>query len=292
VEKAPKAPTQDAFTWERLGGAWTRVRQLGLENQGATPLVFVHGFGSRLEAWHPIQQSISKERPTLSYDQRGFGWSERIEGDYGPGPHADDVLALIEKRGWSRAILVGHSYGAGVVLRAAAKAPERVAGIVLVDPFVLDEQRSTTFRWAEKPVLGELIFGAFYKEMPGEKYLLAFHEPKRFVSLQALDELKRMQALPGTTYASLQTIRGMDYRAHESGYQNLKAPLLILWGKADRVTPLSQMGAVLGRLPQAQTHIIEGAGHMPLWERPQDVILSIREFIAQHKMDPHGENTP
>lgn len=281
-------------SFARVKGAWLRVREGGassdVRTEAKTPVVFVHGYGSRLEAWREIQPAIAADRRTFSFDQRGFGESERPEGEYGPDVHAKDLIALLDIAGIERAIVVGHSYGGGVATRAALLAPSRIVGVALVDAFVLDKQVPQLFRWAKAPLIGELLFGAFYKEVPGEKYLLAFHDRERFVSAEALDEMKELMSRPGSVYAALETVRGMNYAEWEGDLETLRAPTLVVWGEDDRVTPLAQGKALAARLDTARFVPIAGCGHMPSWERPRALLAALTPFFDE--VDAHERKQP
>jgi pyruvate dehydrogenase E2 component (dihydrolipoamide acetyltransferase) len=264
--------------------AWLRVHK---EGAGGTPVVFVHGYGSRLEAWRAVQPRIAAARATFSLDLRGFGKSERpaatADAGYGVHAHADDLLALLEAEGIERAVLVGHSYGASVVLHAALAAPERVAGIVLVSPFVLEAQKNAFLRWAELPVMGEWLYATTFRDFAGEKMLLPFAEPQQHATLEALDEIERNQAQEGTTYAALATVRGMDFE--EARYPSLGAerqtPITIVWGEQDRVTPIRHAPDVAAALGNPTFVRVPAAGHMPPWERPDAVVEAIEALVAR-----------
>jgi pyruvate dehydrogenase E2 component (dihydrolipoamide acetyltransferase) len=275
-QAAQKAPAQPDM--EQIRGAWIRTRAMGAGDN--TPVVFIHGYGSRLEAWREVQPVIAEDRPTLSLDQRGFGFSDRTEGEYGPAAHAADVIALMDAHHFEKAIIVGHSYGSGVALRVAMMAPERVAAVVLVSPFAIDAQLTTTMHWARVPVLGEMLFGAFFEEIPGEKYLLAFHDRKRFVSVEAIDETKARMSSDGAVYAALETVRGMDYASVENQYAQIAAPIVMVWGTQDRVTKLRDAPKLRQKIPQARLITVPDVGHMPPWESPAEVIRAIREVDA------------
>lgn len=259
-------------------GAQLRVREEG--SGDALPLVFVHGYGSRLEAWRAVQPALAQGRRTVSFDQRGFGLSERTAQGYGPKEHAADLLALMDALHLERAVLVAHSYGAGVALQAALDAPARVAGVVLVSPFALEEQRNSTLRWAQVPGLGEWMYATSFRGFSGEKYQLAFADGGRFATLAALDEVEAMQALPGTDAAALATVRAMDYRDAEQRYRDVKVPVRVVWGEADRVTPIRTLPRFAEHLPQASFVRVPGVGHMPSWEAPGVVVEAVQAVLA------------
>jgi pimeloyl-ACP methyl ester carboxylesterase len=280
------APLGEHDQYVDVDGAFLRVRVQGDADPdhagAAVPVLFLHGYGSRLEGWRAVQPAVSADRLTISFDQRGFGLSERPEGAYGPQRHADDAVAVLDALGIKKAIVVGHSYGGGVALRVLLRHPERVAGLVLVDTFALSAQVPSSFHVAKTPIVGEAIFGAFFDEMPGEKYLLAFHDAQRFATAAALEEMKRLMARPGSTYSALETVRGMDYEAVEAGYAAavVDVPRLIVWGEDDRVTPLRQ-GKQLAAQLDSDIVVIPQCGHMPSWERPRVVIDAIARVAAR-----------
>lgn len=280
---APRAP-REGERMVTVRGAGLRVREHG--EGAALPVVFVHGYGSRLESWRAVQPAIAAARRTIAFDQRGFGLSERTPSGYGPDAHAADLLALMDALGVERAVLVAHSYGAGVALRAALSAPERVAGIVLVSPFVLDEQLNATLRWARVPLLGEWMYATSFRGFAGEKYQLAFADGGRFATLAALDEVEALQVIPGSDAAALATVRAMDYANVEPRYRDIAAPTRIVWGEDDRVTPIRVAPRLSERLPRAQLTRVPGVGHMPSWEAPNVVVEAIEAVLRDASGGP------
>lgn len=300
----PVALPMDAASVARDGmvqvrGAWLRVRSIDPSagpTTDATPVAFVHGYGSRLESWRLVQPAIAAGRRTVSYDQRGFGRSERPptteETGYGALEHARDLWALLDAQGITDVVLVGHSYGCAVVLRAALLAPERVKGIVLVSPFVLESQKNSFLRWAEVPGVGEWLYTTSYRDFSGEKMHLVFAEPERFATLEALDEIAANHALPGTSYAALATVRGMQFADSAPAYATLSSkPLRVVWGEKDRVTPIRLSREVLAALgaqalPQGVLVRVPDVGHMPPWEQPAAVVDALDAVLAAQARAP------
>ena len=126
------------FRIERPGGSLGVIDLTdGNPSQDAPVVIAVHGITANGLSWLCVAQELSSRRGPgsvrfLAPDLRGRADSRTMSGPYGLGAHADDVLAIAESLG-TRPVLVGHSMGAFVTALASARAPERVAGSVLVD---------------------------------------------------------------------------------------------------------------------------------------------------------------
>lgn len=107
-------------------------RRLG--RRGATPVLLVHGLSYFSYDWLEVAQALSTDREVVAMDMRGFGDSDwSAQKDYSVPAMANDIVNLLDHLGWKRAALSGHSMGGRSTTYAAAKYPERVAGLVLVD---------------------------------------------------------------------------------------------------------------------------------------------------------------
>lgn len=100
---------------------------------GAPPLVFVHGFGCSLTDWQAQVAHFSARHTTVAVDLPGHGATPATAEQCGIERYGMGLAALLRARALPPAVLVGHSMGCRVVLDAAVRAPEHVAGIVLVD---------------------------------------------------------------------------------------------------------------------------------------------------------------
>ncbi|MGH8741308.1 MAG: alpha/beta fold hydrolase [Burkholderiales bacterium] len=97
-------------------------------------MLIVHGLSYFSWDWLGVAQALGARREVIAMDMRGFGdsgWS--AAQDYSVPAMAQDIVAVLEHAGWQRALLVGHSMGGRSTAYVAAKHPERVAGLVLVD---------------------------------------------------------------------------------------------------------------------------------------------------------------
>jgi len=97
------------------------------------PLVAIHGLSSNAMFYVGVAERVAGRRPLLAVDLRGRGDSDKPAVGYGMTVHADDVAAAMDAEGIDRAVVVGHSMGAGVATVFAHRHPDRCAGVVLFD---------------------------------------------------------------------------------------------------------------------------------------------------------------
>ena len=101
--------------------------------QGRPPVVFVHGFGCAHSDWDAQVAHLSPRHLTVAVDLRGHGASPGTPDECAVEQHGADVAEVMRMVGLPPSILVGHSMGCRVTLEAVLQAPERTAGVVLVD---------------------------------------------------------------------------------------------------------------------------------------------------------------
>jgi pimeloyl-ACP methyl ester carboxylesterase len=228
-------------------------------------VVLVHGFASSVGAWTPVIPVLSKTHRVIALDLKGFGWTDRPEGDYSPAAQARIILKLLEQRGVQKTAIVAHSWGSSVALAAILAAPERFSKVALYDAWVYEDQLPTFFHWSHADGVGEALFGLYYKERPDDKMALAFYD-KRWVSERFISEVESTLDRPGTTAAALAAVRGMRYHEVETKYRTIDKPTLLLWGREDQVTPI-KFGERLGRdLPNSKMVVYPRCGHFPMIE--------------------------
>jgi pimeloyl-ACP methyl ester carboxylesterase len=114
-----------------LPGREVRLAATRWPGQGA-PVVLLHGLASQRRFWNLVVPSL-QGLPVLALDQRGHGGSDRPDDGYAVEEVAADLAPALDAVGWSRAVLVGHSWGAAVAATFAAQHPERTLALVCLD---------------------------------------------------------------------------------------------------------------------------------------------------------------
>jgi pimeloyl-ACP methyl ester carboxylesterase len=191
------------------------------------------------------------------------------------------MLALVEHLGAGPAILIGNSMSAGAAAWAAAEAPNRVAGLVLIDPFARNVPMSWWKAALFKAVMhtafvgpwGPAAWGAYYASLyPAAK-------PADFADYKA--RLVASLKEPGRM-AALQAMMRTDRNDVEPRLGAIRTPALVVMGSRDPDfdDPAGEAGTVAG-LVRGKAVMIEGAGHYPHAEMPEKTAPAILAFLAE-----------
>jgi proline iminopeptidase len=262
---------------------------------GALPLCCVNGgllFDHQL-LW-PALAPLASSRQLIFYDQRGRGQSEtppglqasRIEFDAG------DVVALRDALGIARWDLLGHSWGGGIAMLAAAQDITQVRRLVLVNAVGI------TGTWL--PPLHE----AGLARLTGDaRARLAAFDIRELATPDLARHAAYAQAFFPAWFADPEfahnvtpligdSVTGAHVvaRLRRDGYdwsdqvRYLTIPTLVLHGAAD-VLPLSEAERTTQFLAQARLEPIADAGHNPFWEAPDAFFAAVHAFLAEGAPD-------
>jgi len=284
--RLPDAPADATFV--DVDGVSVRYRELGT----GSPVVLVHGFGASLDSWRGVHEALARDHRVIAVDLKGFGWSSRPEGDYSPAAEAALVWKVLDQLGVTGpTAIVGHSWGSSVVLAMALERPARTARVVLTSAYVYDEQVPSFFRWAQRGGMGELLFGLYYRERMEERVSLAYHDD-RFVTQAKVDAVNAELHKPGTTAAALAAARGHKFARMVARYPTVAAPVLLLWGDDDQVTPVRFGRRLASELPDARLVVFPACGHMPMVEARNAMTRELLAFLAGAAVEPPPVRTP
>lgn len=240
------------------------------ETHGAGPAVlFVHGSGGHHAAWWQQVPELAERYTVITLDLRGFGRSDSGFDEYDSRVFPDDILAVLEASGVARAVLVGQSIGAAAALKAALRAPERAAGVVLAHSLggIADDELAALVRAdraeAEKlPVLDRLLTPAFRAADPAKTFL--FRQMGTFNTAKMAD-LRNLNADGPSAQA-----------VADSGI-----PICFLAGELDAVLGADTVRAAAKRVAGSVLELVPGAPHSMYWEAPGLFNAALGRFL-QH----------
>ena len=184
----------------------------------------------------------------------GFGYGSGGRR-FALGDAAPVLVGLLERLGHEQADLVGHSFGAMVCLAVAAAEPARVRRLVLIAPPV---------RTASPRMAGNVL--------PGVRTLLRLPPA---AALTVMSDIATRS--PAALLRAAGEVLALD---GDPGIGEEPAvPTMVMWGARDAIVPIGGAGWVARTLPRAELAIIRGAGHVPMLDRPDEVIGALRDFL-------------
>jgi pimeloyl-ACP methyl ester carboxylesterase len=267
-----------------LAGASVHSRQIGdhrwtyLEAGQGPLIVLVHGFTGSKENWLPMMRELAKTHHVIAPDLPGWGESERqASGNYGPSAQAERLALFLKAQDEKPLLLVGHSMGGQIVGLLAARHPELVDRILLMS--------SAGVKFEENEFGREVLAGRnpFEVRTRAElhRYLgIVFTDPP-FVPWPADEAMvRRRRNDVAFEQKILDSIgRGPEAFSLESELERIRAPVLLLWCRDDRVIDVSAAEVFHQHLANSRTVLLAGCGHMPMMAQPDNVVEAIAAFL-------------
>ena len=289
-----------------VGGYRLHLRCAG---KGRPAVILESGFGMSSNEWALVHPAVAKFTQVCSYDRTGYGWSES-----GPRADAIEVLHVLLRNAAIRGpyVLVGHSYGSGLIRRYRYRFPEQVVGMVLTATSYPDEEvrpnasaadeqdrslfkiyglctRTGLLRMIPEGLLPEtvrLYFGFLRRYLPSEtaECEIAFLYQTRHVQSMVIEREHPTSAEEDE-----------DVAACRRGFGNI--PLVVLaerWvyspdadqREREEARREAERQEKLARLSSRGKHIDVDSGHLIPLERSTVVIDAIRDVVANARQTP------
>lgn len=253
------------------------------------PILLIHGIGSSSITWGDIPERLAATGAgVLTVDLPGHGQSSKQPGDYSLGALASSLRDLLDHLGIERVHLVGHSLGGGVSLQFAYQFPERVQSLALVSSGGFGVEAFTGLRAAALPGSELAIRWAINDRTLAAATWLGRTLKRVGVAPHALsagaletaswlaDEDRRTAFL--STLRSVVDVKGRRVSALEKLHLIDGSSVLIIWGDADPMIPMTHGINAHELMPGSQLVIFPGATHEPHVHDPQ----RFAELIAEH----------
>jgi pimeloyl-ACP methyl ester carboxylesterase len=261
--------------------------------EGSGPaLLLLHGIASSSRTWRDVIPRLTDRFTVVAPDLMGHGQSEKPVGDYSLGAFATGIRDLLEVLDIDRASIVGQSFGGGVAMQLAYQHPERCERLVLVDSGGLGREVNWMLRFMTLPGSEYVmpgIFPGFVRDW-GDSLLRAINNrgirlgriAEMWSAYASLAEAENRQAFARTIKAVIdpggQTISAMDRL-----YLASSMPTLIVWGERDDIIPVDHAYSAHEAVPGSRLVIIEGVGHFPQIEAPEQFVDALVDFIDSTK---------
>ncbi|MEO3753132.1 alpha/beta hydrolase [Streptomyces sp. B6B3] len=231
---------------------------------GGEPMVLVHGTPYSSFLWRDIAPALALRRRVFVFDHLGFGQSDQREGqDLSLAAHARHLTRLLEHWGLPRPSVVAHDIGGAVALRALLLEGASYADLTLLDAVSGGEWERGLFRLILRhaDVFGDLPAYA-HEALVASHLRNATHVGFRPGVLEAFLAPWRGAAGQAAFYRQYSQIREADTVGYEHLLGDITIPVRLVWGREDRILPPRYAEWLHERVPRAELHWIDDAGHL------------------------------
>jgi pimeloyl-ACP methyl ester carboxylesterase len=256
-------------------------------------VVLLHGWPGLWFDYRHVLPRAGRIARCLAPDFFGFGTSDVLSGDPVGGADeeafAGDVVELLDAARVADAVIVGHDVGSAVGPAVARLAPERVRGLVLLNPThpLIGDKRYTPDAlreaWYQQfhllPLSEQLIDG---DRRCVEVYLAHFYDHwagRDRIKPEELEFVVDVYSRPGAFASSIRWYRARAVRRNRPVASTpIEVPTIALWGDRDPMRPLDHRDGFEQVFPRSESRVLSGVGHFVPAEDPDAVVRAIAEL--------------
>lgn len=267
----------------RINGVDIYYERIGQPFKEGTPvLVLVHGYLSSLFSYRLLTPLLANDFSLLIFDLPGFGKSEKSKTyKHSLDNYAKTLLQLIKAFDLNRVTVVGHSMGGQIGLRAALLAPNKIERIIGLAAAGYMGPVKKSLRMATRLPSFPFFLRFYFRRHKMLNTFLDVTYNKTIVTKEMMDgyiEPLKEKAFYNSLTRLIQDREG-DLSSEEVA--QIHQPVLLLWGKEDRIVPLKIGERFAKDLPNATLKIFKETGHLLPEEKPEEVAEAIREFLKR-----------
>jgi len=250
-------------------------------------VILVHGFGDTGDMWVPLAVELAKNRTVIVPDLRGMGRSSHPAGGYDKRTEAADIRSVVVALGYDRAAVVAHDIGNMVSYAYAARYPDKVERLVVmdaplpgIDPW--DEVTHSPNTWhfsfrgpdVERLVAGRerIYLDRFYNELSAH--------PER------IDEATRVHytalyALPGAMHSAFEQFAAFSKDAEDNKItQKTRLTMPVLAVGAEKSFGRLMATNMRNVAVDVTEAVVPDSGHWIMEENPAFAVALIRDFLS------------
>lgn len=242
----------------------------------APTLVLLHGYTASKELWLRFGDAIGDSYHLVIPDLAGHGetgfdpqWS------YRPQAQAERVKRLLDAMRVEQAVVGGNSMGGLIAANFALAYPERTAALVVIDPAgvtaPVPSRAEKLFRQGQSPF--EIDSWQDFQEF----YAMTMAEPPYVPTFVLKGMAARYQEHKAEYIQIAEDFRNFDQL--DNRLAAISVPTFIIWGGADQLLDVSSAAVWHAQVPNNELLLMEGVGHMPMVERPQQTAAAVRDFV-------------
>ncbi len=237
-------------------------------------IVFSNSLGTDFRIWQAVAAELVKDFHIVLYDKRGHGLSDTPKGPYSIDDHVSDLIALIDHLKIDRVIVCGVSVGGMIAQGMAARAPQRIRGLVLCDtahkigsPEMWQQRMDQISQQGLVGIADDVMQRWFSSDFID-------HQKPQLNGYYNMFTRSPVEGYLGTCAA----IRDADLTLST---ERIQLPTLCVCGDHDLATTPDLVRELAGLISGARFELVAGAGHLPSVEQPETLVKLIGKFLGE-----------
>lgn len=284
-------PEQEHWVEEPVFNGKLHLVETGKQNQQA--IVLIHGLGDRgILDWQRVIAELADNYHVIAIDLPGFGSSDKHQVQYAPAKYAQLVDWVVNRYAHESVIVVGHSMGGAVSLSYAHSYPGQLSRLILVDAAGILQRTVFIKHIAKVPVTYDWL-KAYQQNIPALDDFIRKMASKAdgwtrslLVNMDRMPDIPKLMMSSGLAQQYLYKDRstmnaalGLVYEDFSAAVREVDVPTQIIWGEHDTVAPIRTGIVLAGLLPDAELHVIDEAGHVPMMDRFDDFMAVLTHSL-------------
>lgn len=253
------------------------------------PLLLLHGLLGGAFCWRLNLDVLSRRHTILAVELPGLGGSDAPRHlDCSMSAQAQRVLSLLAQLKLEEVDVVGSSWGGAIAMLIAAQS-HRVRSLVLAAPVnPWSDFGMGRIRFLKGRFGGALLRIAWPFSRPLHRMAVQrMYGDARRVPSGTIEGYSALAMRPGKVHSVLSTLRSWqdDVNALSSAIPRITVPSLLIWGTRDGAVDLRSAEHLRRALPASDLKLIEGAGHLPFEETPDEFNRLVLDFVARARAE-------
>ena len=250
------------------------------------PLVLVMGYRLSSLAWPAaFVEALASQFMVITMDNRGTGRSNKPVQGYALANMARDVCGLLDELEIPRAHLLGYSMGGAIAQEFVRQFPKRVLSLILCATMCGGAEAT----YANAPVVRVMrdLDGLSPEQVARQIWKVTYAPSYLMQNQQIVEEqMRREIALPTPLHAADLQFQAFAKFDGSKSLPDIRCPNLILTGDLDDLIPPLNSIMMAKRIPGAKLIVVPGGGHRVLWERTEECINHISDFLVSADRKP------
>jgi pimeloyl-ACP methyl ester carboxylesterase len=269
--------------WLTVGGQRVNCVELG----SGQPVVLVHGLGGNWQNWLSNLPAFAVDHRVIAVDLPGFGESEMPRDQITINFYAQWIVELLETLEIENCVLIGNSMGGQIVTEATLTRPDLVEKLVLVSPAGMSAENFNKRATVELMRRADRLFSFWSKQVVtrgrkltrrrgGRRALMSLwvRNPDD-LSIELVTEIARGTGKPGFADA----LKALTSHALRARLDQIDCPVLIVWGREDRITPVRDAHKFQSAIRGSRLVIYDHTGHLSMLERAEEFNADVGGFL-------------